>query len=86
MNWPMQPRKRQSDEHGQEVLSRLSVEIDQLSQEWSAYRGGRLDRGKSIAAAAGEPPVPLDPEQEAADYLFGGWEDHTSPPPPRVGQ
>ena len=67
LNWPMQPLAHRG-EPGQAAvggLSRLSVEIDQLSQEWAAYQSGHLHRGEALAAAAGEGPPPLDPWRTA---------------------
>jgi len=67
LNWPMQPLAHRG-EPGQAAaggLSRLSVEIDQLSQEWAAYQSGHLHRGEALVAAAGEGPPPLDPWRTA---------------------
>eukprot|EP00439_Symbiodinium_sp_Y106_P023954 s1179_g2.t3 len=65
-------RPLRSGNYAAKGLTRLAFEIEERSQEWSAYLGGRCTRKESLDAAAGEavPPKDFSTTAEAASLII----------------
>ncbi|CAE7940951.1 amtB [Symbiodinium necroappetens] len=65
-------RPLRSGNYAAKGLTRLAFEIEERSQEWSAYLGGRCTRKESLDVAAGEavPPKDFSSTAEAASLML----------------